>query len=621
MDTASLYDNESPESLAGVSYNTVLRERLLVETHYSRRWLTYRGSGSRDVTLEGGTPIWDRSRSDARFNSPQGCAVCPGSEDERNNQDFGARAWLSMPSTRTGPHEITAGIDAFQETRRTNAYQSGSSYRVRATGTIIAGDAIYPVFLADRTTWIYWQPVLKNAVGNDLRTYSVFASDTWRLSDRLTLKAGLRYDLNDDRDSAGAPAVHDATWSPRLGAAWDPTGRGTWLLNGGWSRYVTSINSNVADAASAAGRPATYVFDYLGPAINASGTVPTPPHEALRRLFDWFLAPGAARVPRSAPVIPGVNVRMDPALRPLDAREIVLGFSRRLGARGSARVDGIYRRYLDFYATRRDTTTGTVTSPQGTLYDLALVTNATANATRDYKALLAQANYRPSTRIQLYGSYTLAWTAGNVDGEDAAVGPSMVMTGDYPEYRELEWNAPGGPLATDQRHKLRLWGTWELPAPRGAGRFYLGLVQRVETGLAWSAVGNINPRAYVVNPGYLTPPTSVQYYFSARGDYRTDTVSATDLSLNWSHPIPGTKRGQGFVRAVLINAFNRAAAIRVNTTVLTRNDSAAYVAFNPFTDTPVQGVHYGFGSDFGQPISPFDYQAPREFSISFGIRY
>jgi hypothetical protein len=35
----------------------------------------------------------------------------------------------------------------------------------------------------------------------------------------------------------------------------------------------------------------------------------------------------------------------------------------------------------------------------------------------------------------------------------------------------------------------------------------------------------------------------------------------------------------------------------------------------------VQGVHYGFGSDFGQPISPFDYQAPREFSISFGFRY
>ena len=68
-------------------------------------------------------------------------------------------------------------------------------------------------------------------------------------------------------------------------------------------------------------------------------------------------------------------------------------------------------------------------------------------------------------------------------------------------------------------------------------------------------------------------------------------------------------------------AFNRAAVIRMNRTVLTRNDSTAYLAFDPFTTTPAQGVHYGFGSDFGQPISPFDYQAPREFSFSFGIRY
>ena len=603
------------------AYTTVISPRLLAEGRYSRRRLTYRGSGSQDVTLEGGTPIWDRSRSDARFNSPQGCAICPGSEDARNNQDLGASLWLSLPSTRTGAHQITAGVDAFQEARRTNAYQSGSGYRVRATRSIIAGDAVYPVFLPDRTTWIYWQPILQDAAGNDLRTYSAFVSDTWRPSGRLTITAGLRFDLNDDDDSAGTPAVHDGAWSPRLAAAWDPTGRGDWLLNGGWFRYVTSINSNVADAASAGGRPATYVYDYLGPAINATGTATTPPHDALRRLFDWFLAPGSARVPRSAPVVPGVNVRMDPELGPLDAHEIVLGVSRRLGTRGSARLEGIHRRYLSFYATRRDMGTGTVTGPQGTTYDLALVTNAAADATRTYMGLLAQGSYRPSARIQLFGSYTLSWTDGNVDGEDAAVGPSMVLTADYPEYREPAWNAPTGPLATDQRHKMRLWGTWDAPVPRGAGRFSLGLVQRFETGLAWSAAGNINPRAYVANPGYVTPPTSVQYFFSPRGNYRTETVSATDLSCHWSHTLPRARKSQAFVRAVLVNVFNRAAAIRVNKTVLTRSDSTAYQAFNPFTDAPVQGVHYGFGSDFGQPISPFDYQAPREFSISFGVRY
>jgi hypothetical protein len=355
--------------------------------------------------------------------------------------------------------------------------------------------------------------------------------------------------------------------------------------------------------------------------VNAGAAPPVAAHDALRQVFDWFLAPGAARVPRSAPVVPGVNVRMDGGLGPLYANEAALGLSRRLGPRGSMRADGIFRRYLDFYATRRDTSTGKVTGPQGTVYDLALITNAQADAERTYKALLVQANYRPAARFQLYGSYTLAWTDGNVDGEDAAVGPTMVLTGDYPEFREIAWNAPSGPLATDQRHKLRLWGFWDTPVPKAAGRLALGFVQRFETGLAWSAVGNVNPRAYAVNPGYVTAPTSVQYFFSPRGSYRTGTVSATDLSLSWTRQIPGTKKGQAFVRALVVNVFNRAAAIRVNKTVLTRNDSSAYLAFNPFADTPVQGVHYGFGSDFGQPIGPSDYQAPREFSFSFGIRY
>jgi len=56
-------------------------------------------------------------------------------------------------------------------------------------------------------------------------------------------------------------------------------------------------------------------------------------------------------------------------------------------------------------------------------------------------------------------------------------------------------------------------------------------------------------------------------------------------------------------------------------TVLTRIDNTAYAAFNPFTQTPVRGVHYEYGSDFGKPTSPNDYQAPREFTLALGVRF
>ncbi|HEY3384261.1 MAG TPA: TonB-dependent receptor [Vicinamibacterales bacterium] len=623
MDRASLYDNESPESLSGLTYNAVVSERWLLEARYSQRRLTYSGFGSSDTGLGGGTPIWDRSRSDARFNSPAGCAVCPDAADTRNNQDVAAKLWFSLPTSRRGVHDVTVGFDLFRETRYTNAYQSGSGFRVRATRSIIQGDQVYPVFLPDRTTWIYWTPIPKNSAGNDLRTYSAYVSDAWRLSPRMTVKAGLRVDLNDDHDSLGARAVNDLAASPRLGVTWDPAGTGTWQLSAGWARYLTAINTNVADAASAGGRPATYVYDYLGPAVNptASATL-TPSHVALQTLFAWFLAsPGVGRATRSAPSIPSVNVRMDPDVGPLDTREAMVGVSRQLGRRGFVRVEGMYRRFLNFYATRRDRGTGKIVDPIAGTNDLVLITNADTDVSRSYKGLLTQFSVRATARIQASASYTLASTRGNVDGDDASTGPSMVTLTDYPEYRRVSWSAPDGPLASDQTHRLRLWTTWDLPVSSRVGRLTMALVQRVETGSPWSGVANINPKAYVVNPGYVSPPTSVPYYFTPRGEFRTDTLTATDISVNWSRRLPHLRKGQWFFRGILTNVFNQSAALRVNRTVLTRNDSVAFQGFNPFVDTPIRGVHYDYGPDFGKPINPTDYQSPREFSISLGIRY
>ena len=351
-------------------------------------------------------------------------------------------------------------MDVFQETRQTNAYQSGSGYRVRATRAVVQGADVYPVFLADRTTWIYWTPILTGSTGNDLRTYSAYVSDTWRMSSTFTLRAGLRFDFGDDRNSIGTVAARDATWSPRVGASWDPTGSGRWLVTAGWSRYVTAVNSAVADAASPGGRPATYVYDYLGPAVNTASTGKlVTPADALNTLFTWFLAPpGVGRATRSAPSIPSVNVQMDETLGPLDTREVMAGATRQLGRRGFVRAEAVYRTFQNFYATRRDTTTGKVTGPGGTSHDLMLIGNATSGVERTYKGLLTQAVYRPSTRLQVSASYTLSSTFGNVDGEDANVGPTMVTLGDYPEYREAR-------TGTRQRGRLR----WTSATVSGCG--------------------------------------------------------------------------------------------------------------------------------------------------------
>ena len=622
MDLASLYDDTTPEALYAGSYNATIGSRMLVEARYSNRQLTLTDVGSQVTTLAGGgTPIWDRSRSSARFNSPTGCAVCPGSDDARDNRNLAAKVWFTRPTRTRGTHEVTAGIDAFQETRRNNSYQSGSGFRVLATRSLIVGGQVYPVFLADKTTWIYWVPILQDAAGNDLRTLSVFFADTWRMNRHMTARLGMRYDYNADKDSLGVGVVHNHEFSPRMGFTWDVRGDGRWLVNAAVARYAAAINSNIADAASSGGRPATFVYDYLGPAVNAtSATVASA--GALKTLFDWFNANGGTnRAARSAPSIPGLTSRISPSLRPPSAIECALGLTRRLGGSGSLRVDGVYRTSADFYANQRDMTTGRVSDGLGHVYDLLIVTNSN-DVARTYAAANALASYRLGSRVQLSASYTLSWSRGNADGETAtSVGPDAAAYTDYPEYRDPRWHSPTGWLAIDQRHKLRTWAIIDVPAPRPIGRVSATIVQRVDTGRPYSAAGYINPTAYVVNPGYVTPPTSVPYYFSGRGEYRTDTLSATDLSVTVNRTFGTKTKVQLFFRGQCMNVFNQAAVINVSRSVLTRNDNTAYVAFNPFTDEPVRGVNYQFGPDFGTPTTPSDYQPPREFSFSVGFRY
>ena len=116
-------------------------------------------------------------------------------------------------------------------------WQSGSQYNIAATSAIIEGADIYPVFRSDNTTFINWLPILQRSVGNDMRTYSAYANDTWRYNNRLSFNVGVRFDLNRSKDQSGTPVVRDSQWSPRLGATWDISGDG----QVGYQRRVRSL--------------------------------------------------------------------------------------------------------------------------------------------------------------------------------------------------------------------------------------------------------------------------------------------------------------------------------------------------------------------------------------------
>ncbi len=641
MDRASFYDSRQPEDLLSANYTGVLSSNFFVEGQYARRRLSFIGSGSRFTDIERGTMILDRSRGNVRWNSPTFCAVCGLSEQEiaggklneemRNNQNIIVKGSYFLSTSGLGSHSVVFGFDAFEDSRENNNWQSGSAFRLFATDTIIRGENLFPVAIpgtSDRDTagaFIRWTPIFEATQGSQLRTYSIFINDAWRFSNKWSFNVGARWDRTDEKDQAGNRVSDDQAWSPRLSASFDPKGDGQWRINAGLARYVMPITSGIADLGSGAGRSATFDFVYRGPAINANLDTPNPvpAGEALRTIFAWFLANGGTDRPlRGNPSYPGINRRIADTLTTPSTWEYSLGFAGKIGAQGAFRIDGVYRDFNDFYTDRIQPRV-TATDPAGRNFDLNLVVN-TNELDRKYRALQGQVQYRFFERLTLGGNYTLSQSRGNVNGETGASGPVQDNFLAYVEYKDESWNTPTGDLSIDQRHKLRLWGNYNAGLGR-LGRVSLGVLQRVSSGQPYSSDGTVDTRPYVTNPGYLTPPSTVTYYFGARGNFKTDTVSATDLSVNYYLPVGILKKGEIFARFVMDNLFNQTAQDSSgNETVFTAsNQNAARTmrAFDPFAETPVEGVHYQQGPDFGKALSADDYQAPRSFYFAVGFRF
>jgi hypothetical protein len=91
------------------------------------------------------------------------------------------------------------------------------------------------------------------------------------------------------------------------------------------------------------------------------------------------------------------------------------------------------------------------------------------------------------------------------------------------------------------------------------------------------------------------------------------------VALDWAVPLVGSV--ELFFHGQVFNVWNEKGVVAVDATVQTSVNSPTLVSFNPFTDTPRQGVNYRLGPNFGKPTSSASYQAPRTFQLSVGVRF
>lgn len=636
-DERSLYNTSQPNTLLAFNVNGIVTNSLLLEASYSQKDFTFVGSGAPTQDRVEGTLLVDTSNGSRRYWSPTFCGVC--SDEERNNESQYLKGTYYLNTAALGAHTIVAGYENFAETRLANNHQSGSDFRilggtVRDGSNVLFGDHGGPFPIFTQGTIIQWNPILFPSPGSDLATQSFFVNDRWDLNANLSFNVGLRYDQNDATDSFGNTVSDDSAFSPRLGATWDIGGDGRNRVTATYGRYVSKIiDGNVGGVASPAGNPASITFFYQGPDINTSGPY-LAPDAALAAMWAAFDAayPGLSTSNyldhpwfRSAS-IPGVSTLFNEPIDSPTMDEFTIGYGTTIGTRGYIRGDFINREWGDFYQNRLTLDTGTTPDGRG---DVSFMGN-TDEIERTYRGIHLQANWRPS-RYNMGGSYTWATLEGNDNTESAltAVSPNTTLSGWYPEYLGYAQRSPVGSLDNDIRHRLKVWTGVDIPLA-AFGRLNVTALHNYNSGEAYGALGTIDASGRTTpfegapqNPGYTLSRLgdSHSYWFTDRDGFRTDDFHRTDLALNYSFPISQVEL---FLQADMFNVFDNDAVTNPNTTIRTRRSAGAasgLLAFNPFTETPVEGVHWEKGPQFGQPIGPTSYQAPRSYQFSVGLRF
>jgi hypothetical protein len=644
-----------PNTFYTLNYNGVLTNNFLVEGTYAKQVFKFVNSGADGpASPETGSVI--RYPNLGGFaGAPIFCGGCTDGTESRNNYNAKLKTSYFASTKALGTHNFTAGLEDYQDMLRSNNYQSASNFTVFSYDSPDrAADGTFLNTLTQDNGFIIFFPILAPTKGNAFNTKSAFVNDKWDLNSHLDLNIGVRYDNNQGENEAHAKVASDSRVSPRLGATYDVFGNGRLRLNASYSQYASKIaNGNVGDATSPAGQPSYLYWIYDGPDI-----IRQPSPVALQQVFSWFNSVGGTANSdfKLGGGAAGVSSQILGKLKSPGVDEYTFGAGGQVGRNGFLRADYQYRKWDNFYSQFANTSTGKVLDPLANAnVDLSFITNSN-DFSRIYRAVLVQGGYRAFTRLNLGANYTYSTLKGNYIGESAGGGPGTVNgPNNYPEFENYANRNPVGFLPQDATHKARGWASLDLPSPIGS--FNLSVLERFDSGTPYSAAGSIYissdagsrcttallagtafhpcPSNATTHYSNIAGFTTNTYFFSQRGAFRTADLNASDFSLNYYLPI---SRAQLYFEGQVLNAFNNQAAINVNTTVRTATSSACIqtvganigkrcAAFNPFTDTPVEGVNFVKGASFGQPVNPTnastggDFQLPRTYRFSVGARF
>ncbi len=296
----------------------------------------------------------------------------------------------------------------------------------------------------------------------DSTYFAGFFQDDWKVSPRLTLNLGLRYELDTDVKNVSRvselnpiilPFLHGKrgkdtnNFAPRFGfnyASMD----GRTSIHGGYGIYYDRITLEIQSlergldgrALPIDVRAGSLFFIPGNPFDPVTGQFP-PGTPTLANPFTGFILPGAGAG--------GINI-IDNSMQNPMVQQMNVGVQREFGSNYVLRADYLHNYGTHFIIGR---TIGTVFNPVVGGPDA--ITNLESSVRTKYDGLLLSLEKRFAHNYQFRASYTLAkaFNFANDDQIPFSNGPIN------PQNLQLEY----GPTPNDQRHRFTFSGVWDLP--------------------------------------------------------------------------------------------------------------------------------------------------------------
>ncbi len=490
--------------------------------------------------------------------------------------------------------------------------------------------------------------------------YAFFAQDQWKVTNRLTVNYGLRYDYQNLPEAlAPNPAIPETqmiptdktNYGPRVGVAWDVLGNGKTVVRGGWGLYYgRTPNGTIFNALTQTG--------LTDPARNVI-SLSLQPAQPDAPLFPNLLGALPASIAGQTSVF-----RLDPEFKRPRLQEMNVGVERQIVKNLTVSASFIYTKG-ERLPVSFDTNlpapkfTRTYQLPNGSTIQVpfsAGITRTAAGVTQNlnlsrpnpnfgavtvlrtigetyYKGLFVEVKRRFAQGFQMNVSYTLAKAEnlsgaadGGGSGSESAFGGSSVA-----DQFNLDFNRAAAP--TDQRHRFVVNGVWNLPGRRLQDRtarallggYRLSGIFSAESGRPFAAIVSVPNIPFVVdgvqyngfgglrgqgggNDRNLAPDVERNSNYGDN-NFRFDLRVARDIKV--TEKLTVELLGEAF------NLFNRSNFNGFRTTLY---EAAATTVATPLTSPIVLTRRSDFGVENNNGSQP-DGTNARRFQLALRLRF